>query len=60
MEEVTAMLFNEVYGSYYRTVADILTKAVQGNLTGKELNALVMKHAFGESMLTIPDKLKTE
>ncbi|MBP3900235.1 MAG: WYL domain-containing protein [Blautia sp.] len=54
------MLFNEVYGSYYRTVADILTGAVQGNLTGKELNALVMKHAFGESMLTIPDKLKTE
>lgn len=52
------MLFHEIYSSYYLTTAAILKEAVQGTLTGSRLNALVMQHAFGESILTIPDGLK--
>ena len=52
------MLFHEIYSSYYLAAASILREAVCGRLTGKEMNALVQKHAFGESLLTIPDGLK--
>lgn len=54
------MLFHEIYCSYYKTVSSILKEAVRGTLTGKKLNALVQEHAFGESLLTIPDGLKGE
>ena len=54
------MLFHEIYSSYYHTAASVLRVAVRGNLTGKELNSLVQEHAFGESLLTIPDGLKGE
>ena len=54
------MLFHEIYGSYYQAVASILKEAVHGRLTGKDLNALVRKYAFGESMLTIPEGLTGE
>ncbi len=58
--EGEAMLFHEIYGSYYRAAASILKEAVQGKLTGKELDALIRKYAFGESMLTIPEGMKGE
>lgn len=58
--EVKAMLFHEIYSSYYIAVSSILKEAVRGTLTGKKLNALVQQHAFGESLLTIPDGLKGE
>ncbi len=54
------MLFHEIYGSYYRAAAAILKEAVRGNLTGRELQSLVREHAFGESLMTIPDGLKGE
>ena len=54
------MLFSEIYGSYYSAVAQILSKAVDGSLTGKELSAVVQETAFGESILTIPTALKEE
>lgn len=54
------MLFSEVYGSYYNAVAKILEKAVQGNLSEKEINDIVLEKAFGESILNIPSALKSE
>ena len=54
------MLFHEIYSSYYLAVSSVLREAVQGGLAGKEMNALVQKYAFGESLLTIPDGLKGE
>lgn len=53
-------LFHEVYGSYYGVVSSILKQAARGALTGAKLNALVREHAFGESLLTIPDGLVGE
>lgn len=52
------MLFSEIYGSYYQTVAKILTRAVDGTLDGRALALLVQQTAFEESLLTIPDALK--
>lgn len=54
------MLFHEIYGSYYRATAAILRQAARGALTGRELTALVQRHGFGESLLTIPDALRGE
>ena len=53
------MLFSEIYGSYYRTVAKILSKALSGSLDGRELRKIVQDTAFEESLLTIPDSLQT-
>lgn len=52
------MIFHEIYGKYYETVAAILEQAVSGKLTNDSLATLVREHAFGESMLTIPANLK--
>lgn len=52
------MLFSEIYGSYFETVATVLARAAQGGLTGSELTAIVQETAFGESVLTIPAALK--
>lgn len=54
------MLFHEIYGSYYQAVSAILGEAVLGTLTKKRLNELVQTHAFGESLLNIPDGLTGE
>ena len=54
---VIAMLFSEIYGSYFNAVAAVLSQAVKGSLTKKGLNELVQKTAFGESNLTIPAAL---
>jgi len=54
------LLFHEIYGSYYQAVSTILGEAVRGTLTKKRLNELVQTHAFGESLLNIPDGLTGE
>lgn len=51
------MLFSEIYGSYYQTVAKILSRAVEGTLDGKDLYGIVRETAFAESLLTIPQAL---
>lgn len=51
------MLFNEVYGSYYNVVTEILSEAVAGKLTDSRINTIVREKAFGESALSIPGAL---
>ena len=51
------MIFSEIYGSYFKAVSAILSKAVEGTLTEKELTRTVLSTAFGESLITIPAKL---
>lgn len=53
------MLFSELYGCYFHTVSAVLAEAVQHTLTGERLRALVQRHAFAESGLTIPAALQT-
>ncbi len=53
------MLFSELYGVYYNTVAAILSDAVKGELCENKLQEIVCKKAFSESCLTIPQALKS-
>lgn len=54
------MIFSELYGAYYRAVADILAAAGQHPLQKQELRALIEKHAFGESVLNIEPAIREE
>ncbi len=51
------MLFHEIYGSYFQTVAKILTEAVDHPLSSGEINTIIQNHAFEESTLNIPESL---
>ncbi len=52
------MIFNEIYGCYYNTVAKILKQAIQGDLCQKQMEQIVCENAFSESILTIIPALK--
>lgn len=54
------MLFSEIYSCYYNAVAAILGMATEKKLTGKTLRDAVTEQAFEESVLFIPDALKSE
>lgn len=54
------MLFHEVYGIYYYTVAQILRRAVEGGLCKEEMERIIRKYAFSESVFTILPALKNQ
>ena len=54
------MIFNEVYGSYYAILAEILDRAVAGELTEERLTAIIREKGFEESIVTIPRNLKEQ
>lgn len=53
------MIFNELYSAYYNAVAKIISAVLKGNATQAELEKIVSRNAFGESMLTILPSLKS-
>ncbi|EKC57976.1 hypothetical protein OBE_10249 [human gut metagenome] len=54
------MIFSELYGAYYNTVAAILTEAIDHPLTDRCMNEIIKKYAFSESIWAIPDAIKEE
>lgn len=54
------MIFHEIYGCYYNTVAKILSLAVQGELTEQKMNQIARDEAFSESFLSILPALKEQ
>ncbi len=52
------MLFHEIYGAYFMTVAKILQEAGSAPVTEKRILEIIAENAFAESMLVIPEKLK--
>ena len=54
------MIFNELYSTYYNTVAKIIAAMIEGERDEKSLGKIVSDHAFGESVLTILPSLKSE
>ena len=54
------MIFSELYGAYYNTVAAVLRKAVQRPLTKEELRTVIERCAFSESVLSIEPALTSE
>lgn len=57
MADQNWMLFHEVYGSYYNTVAKILERAVTGGLNRREVLDLVYRYAFAESWQGLTESL---
>ncbi len=53
------MIFHEIYSAYYNTVAKILAALLRGEGTEKDLQKIVTKCAFEESVLTILPSLKS-
>ena len=53
------MVFNEIYSAYYNAVAQIITHILQDGAQEKDLQKIVSKYAFGESVLTILPALKS-
>ncbi len=54
------MLFSEVYGTYYNTMAKILEKALNEQLTADGLYACIMENAYSESVVPITDAIEKE
>lgn len=54
------MIFSELYSAYYNTVAAILSRVIEGDLSERELQKIVSEKAFGESVLTVLPSLKSE
>ncbi len=52
------MIFSELYGVYYNTVARVLERAVQSPLKAGELRRIIYETAFAESALKIEPALK--
>lgn len=45
------MIFSELYGAYYRTVAKILETALEQPMTAQHMREIISSCAFGESVL---------
>lgn len=54
------MLFSEIYGSYFQVVADIIDKAIAGELTEKALYKSIEEKGFSESGMYIPKALQSQ
>ena len=54
------MIFSELYSAYYNAIAAIISRIIEGERSEKELQKIVVEHAFGESLLTIMPALKSE
>ena len=52
------MLFHEIYGCYYESVARIIDQAIKGTLNEKIMHSIIQETAFSESFLTIEPALK--
>ena len=54
------MLFSEVYGTYYNVLAELISKAADGELTKESMYQIVREKGFEESVLTIPDAVESQ
>lgn len=52
------MLFNEIYGSYFNVVAEVLKEACNNTLNDRRLNEIIRAKGFAESAIGIPAALK--
>lgn len=54
------MIFSELYGAYYNTIAAILTEAVEHPVSDERIGNIIKKYAFSESIWAIPEAIKEE
>ncbi|MEE0771919.1 MAG: WYL domain-containing protein [Anaerovoracaceae bacterium] len=58
--EVMMLLFSEIYGTYFKVVAGILDKAINGELNEKQIYRTVEELAFDESVMNIPQSIMSK
>ncbi len=51
------MLFSEVYGTYFQILSELLRRAVEGELTRADMEAVIRERGYEESILAIPPNL---
>lgn len=49
------MLFNEVYGNYYRIMEILLKEALDGNLSQRRMTEIILEEGFGETIVSLPE-----
>lgn len=54
------MIFSELYSAYYSTVAAVIEEAVSHPVSDETIRKIIEKHAFEESVLSIPEAIRTE
>lgn len=54
------MIFNEIYGVYYNTMAKILSNAINSSLDEREIRKIINENAFNESVVAIQSAIKEE
>ena len=56
------MIFSEIYGSYYKAMAEILKVAISegGHATINDIRPIIEKYAFAESLLSIEPAITEE
>ena len=54
------MIFSELYGTYYNTVAKILEKALCAPLMIEELYSCIKENAYDEILIPITDAINKE
>lgn len=54
------MIFSELYGAYYTSMAKIVERAIEHPLEKGELRSIVDEYAFGESILNIDSSIAEE
>ncbi len=54
------MIFSEIYGAYYNTMARIIERAIEHPLEKGELRSIVNEYAFDESILNIDSAIAEE
>ena len=50
-------LFSEIYGCYYKIVAEILKRAGKDSISKQKILDITEQFGFAESVLTVPDKI---
>lgn len=53
-------IFHEIYGVYYKSVSEMLSLAVKGELTERDMKSICDKYAFTDSHIEIISALKSE
>ena len=51
------MLFSEVYSAYFNVVAAIVSEALAGDISAKDISRIIEDKAFSESIMSIPSAL---
>ncbi|MBR2175438.1 MAG: hypothetical protein IJ861_00645 [Clostridia bacterium] len=54
------MIFNEIYGAYYSTVAKLIKAASENALNEQKMREIIKENAFSESLAVIESALKEE